>query len=46
MDQTGTVGDILDIGEGLGLGVGNARTMVFPAEGNDVFRHQFVIRYL
>ena len=44
--QTGTVGDVLDIGEGFGVSVGNAGAMVFLAEGNDFFRLQFVMRNL
>ena len=46
VSQPGTIGDVLDIGEGFGVGVGNAWAMVFPAEGNDLFGLQFVIRNL
>ena len=41
--QSGTVCDIFQIGEGLGIGVGNARTMVLQAEVDDLFWGEVVV---
>ncbi len=36
MCQTGRVGDVLYIGEGFGIRVSNAWTLVFQTKGNDI----------
>ena len=35
MGQTGAVGDVFEVGEGFGVGVGDARTVVLLAEGHE-----------
>ena len=43
MGQTGTVGDVFEVGEGLGVGVGDARTTVLLTEGDEGFRREVVV---
>jgi hypothetical protein len=44
MGQAGTVRDIFDIGKWLGVGIGNARAMVFLAKSNECFGRQIIVR--
>ena len=43
MGQTCAVGDVFDVGEGFGVGLGDAWAMVLLTEGDDVFGCQFVV---
>ena len=43
MRQSRTIDDILEIGQRLSIGVGDARTMVLLTEGNDILRRQLII---
>ena len=43
VSQPGTVGNVLDIGEGFGVGVGNAWTTVFLAEGDEGLRGYLIM---
>ena len=38
MGQAGAVGDVFEVGEWFGIGVGNAWTTVFLAEGDEGLR--------
>ena len=44
MSQTGTIGDIFQIGEWLRVGISYAWAMVFLTEGHEGFRRQIVVR--
>ena len=46
MCQSGGVGDVFYIGERLGVGVGDARTVVLPAEGDDSLGREAVAFHL
>ena len=43
MSQMGTICDIFQIGKRFRVGIGNAWTTVFLAEGNEGFRRQIVV---
>ena len=43
MGQTGAVGDVFEVGEGFGIGVGDAWTVVLLTEGNDSFWRQVIV---
>ena len=43
MGQTGAVGDVFEIGEGFGIGIGDAWTVVLLAEGDEGFRGEVVV---
>ena len=43
MSQTGCVGDILDVGQRLGVGLGDAGTLMLEADGDDILGSQFIV---
>ena len=43
MSQTGTVGDVFEIGEGFGIGVGDAWTVVLLTEGDEGFGREVIV---
>ena len=43
MGQTGTVGDVFEVGEGFGIGVGDARTVVLLTEGDEGLGGEVVV---
>ncbi len=43
MGQTGAVGDVFEVGQGLGVGIGDARTLVLLTEGDEGFRREIVM---
>jgi hypothetical protein len=43
MGQTGAVGDVFEVGEGFGIGVGDARTVVLLTEGDEGLGGEVVV---
>ena len=43
MGQTGAVGDVFEVGEGFGIGVGDAWTVVLLTEGDEGLRGEVVV---
>ena len=43
MGQTGAVGDVFEVGEGFGIGVGDARTVVLLTEGDEGLGAEVVV---
>ena len=43
MGQTGTVGDVFEVGEGFGIGIGDARAVVLLTEGDEGLGGEVVV---